>query len=301
MKSEILIVGGVNDPNINYLLEAALEKKIPVFPFLIEENISPSFFWDLINDKLILKDKVIEPTAVFIRRDVFHHSGIEKHDRALAWYTALMGWIAVHTDVRIMNRICITTYTNKLQVLELAAKNGLRIPSTYVTNNTEKIKDVNNQELIAKPVMGGGYCYPVDLILKDTQIRSGLTSNPGIVQERIKGDDIRIYRVDTQYFVFAILTEDVDYRQTNNFKIEVIKNAPKIIINCLAKLMDQMGLNWGAADFKRCIKTGEWFFLEVNSNPMFSVFDRKTSGKISDAIFESLLKPRNKHVYLKSS
>ncbi len=54
--------------------------------------------------------------------------------------------------------------------------------------------------------------------------------------------------------------------------------------------MDRMGLNWGVADFKKCDQTGQWYFLEVNSNPMFSVFDQIASGRLSSAIINYLIK-----------
>ena len=72
----------------------------------------------------------------------------------------------------------------------------------------------------------------------------------------------------------------------------VLNVLPGTIISRLSILMDKLGLNWGAADFKKCRRTAQWYFLEVNSSPMFSVFDRKAAGKICDAILEFLLKPK---------
>ena len=49
-----------------------------------------------------------------------------------------------------------------------------------------------------------------------------------------------------------------------------------------------MGLDWGATDVKYDPKTDQYFFLEVNSNPMFSVFDRVSAGKLSASIIKTL-------------
>jgi len=288
MTKGLLMAGGANDPNICCLLEAALVKGIPVSPFLIEEDSSPSFFWDMNKNELLLGGKVIRALAAFVRRDVFHGPGIIGHDRSLAWYNSLIGWIAVHPEVNIFNRSSISTYTNKLWVLKLAAKAGLLVPATYVTNNIESIQ-TSNKEMIAKPVMGGGYCHKFNSIVQDTEIKLGLTANPAIVQQQIKGEDIRIYRVDHQYIGFSILAECIDYRRASEYEIKIIDKIPKGVTKCLSKLMDQIGLNWGAADFKKSDTTGKWYFLEVNSDPMFSVFDRKAEGKISDSILQSLL------------
>jgi hypothetical protein len=35
-------------------------------------------------------------------------------------------------------------------------------------------------------------------------------------------------------------------------------------------------------------KTGEFVFLEVNSQPMFAAFDRVSGGKLCDAIIDHL-------------
>jgi hypothetical protein len=53
--------------------------------------------------------------------------------------------------------------------------------------------------------------------------------------------------------------------------------------------MEHLGLDFGAADFKRCPETGDYRFLEVNSAPMFSAFDRVVSGALSGAIVDWLM------------
>jgi hypothetical protein len=56
------------------------------------------------------------------------------------------------------------------------------------------------------------------------------------------------------------------------------------LVRALAALMNDLGLDFGAADFKRCPETGRHLFLEVNSAPMFSGFDQVLSGALADAI-----------------
>jgi hypothetical protein len=52
--------------------------------------------------------------------------------------------------------------------------------------------------------------------------------------------------------------------------------------------MNILRLDFGAADFKTCPKTGRFLFLEVNSSPMFAAFDAASDGAVSRAIAESL-------------
>jgi hypothetical protein len=53
--------------------------------------------------------------------------------------------------------------------------------------------------------------------------------------------------------------------------------------------MEMMGLDWGAADFKIGSGSDDPVFLEVNSDPMFSAFDRVGAGAITDAMLYLLL------------
>ena len=287
MTNQLIIAGGANDPNIGHLILVAREMDIPICTLIIEPGKSPAFYWDLKKNTFRLDGQDIWSSAAFIRRDVFHQPGQVQHDRALAWYTAWTGWIATQINVRILNRNSMTTYTNKLQVLDWAAQVGFLVPDTYVTNDlTETVGGY--KDFIAKPVMGGGYCHPLDAIVEDTEFRSGYTAHPAIVQQCVKGDDIRIYRVGEKYLAFSITSDKIDYRQTLNHTIEVLEKIPEAIVKHLSDLMNRMQLNWGAADFKRCAQTGQWYFLEVNSNPMFSVFDRKVDQKISQSILQFL-------------
>ena len=52
-------------------------------------------------------------------------------------------------------------------------------------------------------------------------------------------------------------------------------------------------LDEAAADFMRDDATGEWCFLEVNSQPMFAAFDDVCDGRLCDAMIDHLLKTVN--------
>ena len=288
MTVDLIIAGGINDPNLGHLIDITAGKNISVRTFLVDEDSSPSFYWDMGEDAFPCSDGNIVPSALFFRRNVFHSSDVKAHDRALAWYTALMGWVAVHPEVRILNRARLWHNTNKPWVLELASSIGMTVPKTFVTNDLDRLGSIG-QGLVAKPVAGGGYCHDLDSIVDDTEVRSGLTASPAIVQQRVEGDDVRIFRIGQQYFGFRITSNDIDYRRSSDHDIAVLVDLPEGTIRRLSNLMDGLGMDWGAADFKICSRTAQWFFLEVNSNPMFSVFDRKAEGNISDAILQFLL------------
>ena len=285
--SNLLIAGGANDPNIRYLLEVASEESVAVISLVVEDGCSPSFFWDTGSGELSLESEAIRVSAAFVRRNVFHQPGAEGHDRGLAWHTCLTGWLAANPGIKVLNRACLSSFTNKLEVLSRAEDVGLAIPTTYVTNDVRRLQECN-EELIAKPAMGGGFCQTLDSAFADAETKLALGANPAIVQRRIRGDDIRIYRVGSQYFGFRITASAIDYRKSAAREIKFVGRLPHKVTELLEELMDQMKLVWGAADFKECQQTGHWYFLEVNSDPMFSVFDRKSDGRIARSILHYL-------------
>ncbi len=61
------------------------------------------------------------------------------------------------------------------------------------------------------------------------------------------------------------------------------------LIEGLDRLMETLGMTYGAADFKTDPETGGLNFLEINSSPMFVAFDNASGHAVSDAILDFLL------------
>ena len=286
----LLIAGGYKDPNIQCLLEQAANMGIKTLPLLTKKKSNPSISWNLKNGVLSVNDKNVEIRATFVRRNVFHQSGDNGSFRASSWYSTLNGWLACNPEVKILNRKYLDRFTNKPQTLFLAKKIGLRIPDTFISNELELLGKQKRNLKVAKPVNGGGFCQEVDVLINNTELRNGKAASPAIIQQNIIGPDIRIYRIGQLYFGFQIDSDALDYRQTKIRKIQYLEKLPSTLLKKLEKLMDEMGLDWGAADFKYDRKTDKYFFLEVNSNPMFSVFDRISEGILSTSIIRTLRK-----------
>jgi hypothetical protein len=287
--SRILVAGGVRDPNVHTVLAAAEARGVETVPLLIGEGRNPSLTWDLDSDDLRLDGKRVAVTGVFARQDVFHGGGPHACYRALAWYTTLQGWLAVCSRIRVLNRGYLGRHTNKLHTLRLARAAGLKVPATVVTNEVGSLaRSRQAGETIAKPVPGGGYCKPINELLADTELCDGIAASPAIVQDRLSGPDLRIYGINGGCMGFRIQADAVDYRESRNRNIEWIDHLPGSTVEGLGRLMASMGLDWCAADFKAHPESGDLTFLEINSNPMFSVFDRVGRGAIADAIVQFL-------------
>ena len=283
------MAGGARDPNLHAVLDAARARGVEVLAALAGAGENPSLTWDLGSDALVLDGKAVKVTSAFLRFDVFHGGGPDAKYRASAWHATLEGWLASCPRVRTLNRCYLGRYTNKLHALRMARAAGLVAPPTLATNAVDRLKESPwGKAAVAKPVPGGGYCKPLEELLAGVKTRDGIAAVPAIVQPRLPGADVRVYGIRGTYAGFRIQGDTVDYRESARRDIAPMDDIPRTALDGLERLMEGMGLDWCAADFKACPDSGSLTFLEINSNPMFAAFDRVGGGTITRAIVNFL-------------
>lgn len=290
----ILIAGGEQDPNLVSLLQRGRQRALPLCTVLAGPDRTPSIDWDVQADTLVLDRREVRPAAGFARYDVF--SGMADRRRAVgfraqAWHTTLHGWMLAHDDVRMVNR-SYAGQTNKPFMLSVAARCGLRIPRTRITNDLAMLEAIPDAaEMIAKPVPGGGYTQMVGELLASTSRRGGLSAAPAIVQQRLVSPEVRIYRVGGRFLPFAVISDRLDYRVDRGTRVEPlpVETIAPGLLGALGRLNDSLQMQYSAADFKTDAETGELVFLEINSGPMFASFDRASGHAVSDAILDYLV------------
>jgi hypothetical protein len=199
----------------------------------------------------------------------------------------MMSWALAHEDVAFLNRGYGTRHASKLYALHLARRLGLATPESLVTNDLQALDAADGAGWIGKPVTGGEYTRLLADARADEAWRSRCAAAPAIVQRRLVGPELRVYRVGGRWFAFSLRSEALDYRATAEVRIDATP-APGGLTAPLGRLMDRLGLEFGAADFKACPETGRQLFLEVNSAPMFVAFDRAAEGALADAILDWL-------------
>lgn len=287
----VLVAGGIRDPNLITIVDTLKSKKIDVIPLLIEAGTSPPIFWEVATDEIVLNKKTLRCSAAFIRRDVFNDNGFDANYRASAWFTMIQGWLMACPQIRVLNRDHIGKTTNKVYALRLAHSCGLPIPRTLVSNDIRHLETLNMlNNAVAKPITGGGYCKPIEEVVSETVLDDSVSSTPAIVQSKHSGPDVRIYGINNTFIGFRIYADKIDYRESSNRSIKLVESLPTQTTKLLRRLMTTLGLNWCAADFKDDPGTGKLIFLEINSNPMFSVFDNVAHGRIVDAVVGFLAK-----------
>jgi hypothetical protein len=290
-RGPILIAGGDADHSLLSLRRRALTRGHDHMTILAGAGGHPVLDWDLQTDRLTLNGEEIRPAACFIRYDVFTHMADkdpESASRASAWYSAVAGWLQVHPEVRRLNQR-FRGINNKPYQLHLARQVGLEIPVTRISNDLDALERWNErQPLIAKPVAGGAHCREMAEMLE--YARGAGAAAPLIAQNRLAQPEMRLYKIGTRFIAFDMVSQVLDYRTTNDTRVlpRPLHEVPKELCQGLARMMEILEMDYGAADFKTDPETGRLLFLELNSSPMFYGFDLVTGGAVSDAILDFL-------------
>jgi glutathione synthase/RimK-type ligase-like ATP-grasp enzyme len=286
----LLLAGGHDDPNLAVLAQAAQRANVELVDLRLPATESRAFCWNPAEGAARFDGKELRATAGFIRHDVFggmQDPRPEVSVRAHAWYQAVMGWLLSEPGIRIFNRRMSTAATNKPAALVLAKKAGLRIPPTTITNQPGGFHGEQLDSMIAKPVAGGDYCYSLAEALAKTDLRGGLAASPAIVQQRLVPPEVRIYVIGQSAFAFEVRSNSLDYRVNQDAELILLPQAPPEL-SMLRQLMSQLGLDFGAADFKTDPDTGHLIFLELNTSPMFARFDHVSQGRVCGAMLREL-------------
>ncbi|HET8783144.1 MAG TPA: hypothetical protein VFM63_12045 [Pyrinomonadaceae bacterium] len=291
-RRSLLIAGGDADPNITALLAAAERDGVFFWKLLVGTSSHPSITWNITTGELLFRNEPIDCSAAFVRPDVFtalSDRQASSQYRAIAWHTAVTGWLATHPEVFMFNRRNFNQLTNKPLVLKLAQDCGLAIPQTLITNERKSLaRFLSDGAGVVKPINGGGYCEPLAEVLERTPMKDGRVAAPAIVQQRLVAPEVRIYAIGDRYFAFNVISRELDYRATQNCRVEPTE-VPEELSRRFGVLLGKLGMDFAAADFKTCPDTGQLLFLEVNNGPMFAAFDRATNGELCNAMIQTLL------------
>lgn len=274
----ILVAGGQLDPNIGALLRRVLARGLPFRDLLVGPSLAPTLRIDL-DGTLELDGQVVEPSACFVRHDVFlalKTGATEDQKAALNWHHAVRGWAGMRPRVRLLNRRARGGDHNKLENLALARDVGLAVPATVIATDPRALPYEGPK--IRKPAAGGE--------LTEAIVDAAPLAYPFFVQARLERPELRVYRVGDRVLGFELESPDLDYRQRQKVVLRPME-PPAELAERLVALCEALGLDFAAADFMRTAD-GEWTFLEVNSQPMFAAFDKAADGRLCDAILDWL-------------
>ncbi|HEX7034058.1 MAG TPA: hypothetical protein VF172_13750 [Nitrososphaera sp.] len=193
---------------------------------------------------------------------------------------------------------------NRLGQLQLAAKLGLNVPKTLVTNDPKSFQDFYAEcrgSMIAKTlhssvgVPEGKMIFTTRMTERDLKRAEDLRHAPCMFQEYVpKTTEFRVTIVGENLHVAEIFSQRSrktrdDWRRYDNFKKTpyVQSQLPNEVSKKLLKLMREMKLEYGAADL---IKTpsDDFVFLEVNPNGRWWWVQELTGMDITKSIAKHL-------------
>ncbi len=195
---------------------------------------------------------------------------------------------------------------NKQRQLRLAARAGLRVPRTLVTNDPAAARQFfaeTEGETVAKLLRpltvsmdaDESFVYTNRISQEDLAGAEGRRHSPMVFQELIpKAYELRVACVAGECFAGALDASGtsrghIDWRRAAPEECRWQKaQLPAELAKKLQVLMSELGLVFGAVDLI-CTPSGEHVFLEVNPGGEWGMLERDLGLPISEAIAEALL------------
>lgn len=169
--------------------------------------------------------------------------------------------------------------------LREAARIGLRIPPTLMSNDPERIRDFVQQHggcAVYKPFYpaqwdtddGAALLFTTEITLQDLEDDEVLQWTPGIFQPRVpKSHELRVTLMGEHAAVAALrFPEDtadrLDWRPERSDLLVEPGRLPDSVLDACHRLMDRLDLRFGCLDFL-VTPEGDIVFLEVNPMGQF--------------------------------
>ena len=279
----LIVVGGESDPNTQRVVDQAHMREIDYFFWDTDNDDCLQIAWDFNSPQLDLGDKQFVPDAIYLRWNVF---GGESQ-RNLAAFETIQSYTFAWPAVRILNRKTIVDINNKSFNLRLAKDIGFEIPETLVMSNFAPLATMPNPELrVAKPLGGGAHTKSIpDLLADPTYVAS---MPPQFIQDRIDGENLRVFSVGGQLSCFHLVTSELDYREDT--AVDVVQvDVPDSLVAPIHELVRRKSFDYCALDFRCREGFKQPVFLEVNSFPMFVRFDDAGQNCIVNSILDFLM------------
>lgn len=179
-----------------------------------------------------------------------------------------------------------SNFSKLVHAAELARACGVRVPRSCLTSEPEEARafvDSCDGDVIYKGASARKTWVTTYLRERDEARLPLLPGSPVLFQERIRGPDVRVHVVADSCFAEAIESPDVDYRLGKKNSYRPIELPAHIAAAC-ALLTRHMETPFLGVDFKFETKTGDWFFLEANTQPCYQGYNRRAGGGISNAL-----------------
>jgi len=203
-------------------------------------------------------------------------------------------FLSLPPSVRVVNTLAAEARAGyKPLQLQLARASGLAVPRTLVTNNPDhaaafaREQQEHGRGCIAKQLRTtrtAGFLTQ-EVRPEDSERLEQVRDAPVILQERLRGTDVRVVVVGSAVFAASETahapTAVPDIRATLDTSCARIE-LPADVRRALLRLHADLALSFGAYDFIRT-DDGAWFFLEVNATGQWLYVEAAASLPIAEA------------------
>ena len=285
--TKILIIGGSKDQEILWIIQLCkLDEQFKIFTLFVDKHIN-NINWN-IKKKLIINNNIINPDCVYIRQNI-HNNNNNEQLISRRWHHIIQGWLLLNPKVKVLNRNWLSRFNNKIYNLAIAKEIGFNVDETYISNNISFMKKkLKKKEFILKAI-DNGYCVDANEAISKCitkEINNELISaTPAFFQKKLSNPEIRVYWIIDTVWKFKIESIHLDHRVKKDANVSFVKDNNIYFNKLIKKLVDKLGLNYAAIDFKNN-NNNEIVFLEINDFPMIAYFDNLIKGKMGNRILE---------------
>ncbi|OYP37048.1 RimK family alpha-L-glutamate ligase [Rhodopirellula sp. MGV] len=276
----LLIIGGESDPNTCRVVDQAHLRGIDYVFWDSDHSESRLMAWDFQRPVIDLGNQALRPSAIYLRQNVFGSDSRQSHAVFDLGESFALAW----PEIKMLNRRTAGDANNKSRNLRIARQCGMAIPETIVIGDSSPLASHPDPDsTIVKPLAGGDHAYAIDRFLQESPYDA-----PLFVQQRLAGENIRVFSIGGELFAFHLRTDAVDYRTDGSVSVHAI-DVPGEIATQTTQLVRELGFDYCALDFRCRHEFEQPVFLEVNSFPMFVAFDDACGNRLVDAVLEFLV------------
>jgi RimK-like ATP-grasp domain len=181
---------------------------------------------------------------------------------------------------------------HQVKVASVSVTSFVKFPETIVSNSKKDILNFaerHNFDLISKGV-SGTKTWAKRMDRASLMSRLALVGDlPILLQQRIGPAEVRAHVVDCKVIAERIESTADDYRRRGSKVSHERTTLPTHVEEWLVSLCAKLGCPFMGIDLRVDLE-GNYYFLEANSMPCFEGYDRRSSGAISSALIEYLLR-----------
>ena len=196
---------------------------------------------------------------------------------------------------------------NKFVMMEVARKNGLKIPKTIITTSRKQIKETlsNESGIINKALSNGVYLFSTEhayYTYTEKLSADFIDTLPGhifptLIQTEIKKQyEVRVFYLKGTFYPMAIFSQiseetQVDFRRkgrdVNTLVRYVPYRLPVELKAALQRTLDELNMDTGSIDLLVDEK-GDYYFLEINHVGQFGWLSHYCNYLLEKKIAEAL-------------